>query len=630
MQYYTSAQMAEKWGITKRRVNSLCQNGEIKGAYKDGYRWMIPEDAKKLSGNFCGTGRQKAGSGKKPLPIGITDYRMAVSEYYYVDKTLLIKDILDYRPLVSLFTRPRRFGKTMNMDMLRVFFEKSEEDTSVYFKNTNIWKAGVRYRKEQGQYPVIFFTFKDVKYNTWEETRINLYSVIQAEYRRHLYLLNSEKLVDIDKQYINKVIQGDLEPALWAGTLERLSMYLELHHGVAPVVLIDEYDTPIQQGHMKGFYDDIIIFMRNFLSGGLKDNRHVSMAFLTGILRVAKESIFSGLNNLNINSVLDNRYSEYFGFTESEVMQLLTAYGHPSKLSDVKEWYDGYRFGKTEIYNPWSVLNYVDSDFFPRTFWQSTGSNEIVGEIIGEATDEVSSSLHDLLTGNSVEAYIDTSVVYPEVKRNPSGVYSFLLMAGYLTIKKEQALHDGNSICEVCIPNKEITILYEKEILSKLESVISASTAISMQQTLLTGNVGEFQKQLQSFLVSTISYHDTSAEGFYHGLLLGMSAVMNQYYDVTSNRESGKGRFDIQLRPKKKMYPAFLIEVKAASEKYIKGKDMDTSLDILANQALRQIEDKNYSFDLEHGGFPKIVEIGIAFYKKNCKAVSRENNLGTE
>lgn len=625
MQYYTSAQMAEKWGITKRRVNSLCQTGEIKGAYKDGYRWMIPESAMKP-----GSEMQKVGSGKKPLPIGITDYRMAVSEYYYVDKTLLIKDILDYRPLVSLFTRPRRFGKTLNMDMLRVFFENREEDTSIYFKNTNIWKAGERYRKEQGQYPVIFFTFKDVKYLTWEETRINLYSVIQAEYRRHLYLLNSDKLADIDKQYIDKVIQGVLEPALWAGTLERLSMYLELHYGVAPIVLIDEYDTPIQQGHMKGFYDDIIVFMRNFLSGGLKDNRHVSMAFLTGILRVAKESIFSGLNNLNTNSVLDNRYSEYFGFTEAEVKQLLTAYGQPSRLSDVKEWYDGYRFGKTEIYNPWSVLNYIDADFFPKTFWQSTGSNDIVGEIIGEATEEISLSLQSLLTGNSVEAYIDTSVVYPEVKRNPSSVYSFLLMAGYLTVKKEQALHDGNSICEVCIPNKEITILYEKEILSKLESVISTSTAISMQQALLTGNVMEFQKQLQNFLVSTMSYHDASAEGFYHGLLLGMSAVMNQYYDVTSNRESGDGRYDIQLRPKKKTYPAFLIEVKAATEKNINEKDTDAVLEILANQALQQIEGKNYCFDLKSGGFYKIVKIGIAFYKKTCKAVSKESNTETE
>ena len=226
---------------------------------------------------------------------------------------------------------------------------------------------------------------------------------------------------------------------------------------------------------MKGFYEDVISFMRNFLSGGLKDNRHMSMAFLTGILRVAKESIFSGLNNLNVNSVLENRYSEYFGFTEKEVAQILIDFGHADKLPEVKEWYNGYRFGKSEIYNPWSVLNYVDAEFFPKTFWQSTGSNEIIGEIVKEASDDVLRDLRRLLAGEKIEVYVDTSVVYPEIKRNDSGIYSFLLMAGYLTVQSESQLYDGNSICEVCIPNREITILFEKEILAKMDPILTES-----------------------------------------------------------------------------------------------------------------------------------------------------------
>ena len=375
---------------------------------------------------------------------------MAVSGYYYVDKTLLIKELLDYHPLVSLFTRPRRFGKTLNMDMIRVFFEKTEEDTSKFFRGTQIWKAGEKYRREQGRYPVIFLTFKDVKYNSWNETRINLCAAIQAEYRRHIYLLESDKIEEIDRRNFAKVLDGTLDAALWAGTLDRLSLLLELHHGIAPMILIDEYDIPIQQGYMKGYYEDVITFMRNFLSGGLKDNRHMSMAFMTGILRVAKESIFSELNNLSVNSVLEKRYSDYFGFTENDMMQLLKDYGGQEKLSEIKSWYDGYQFGDSHIYNPWSVLNYVDSEFFPRTFWQSTGSNEIIGDIVKGASEDVLDDLQSLLHGEAVEAYVDTSVVYPEIRKNASGIYSFLLMAGYLTVRSESRLHDGNSICRLC------------------------------------------------------------------------------------------------------------------------------------------------------------------------------------
>lgn len=624
MKYLTSMQMAEKWGLTKRRVNSLCQSGSIAGAYKEGYRWMIPEDAAKPGGKSGKRETEKVGNGKRPLPIGISDYRMAVSGYYYVDKTLLIKELLDYHPLVSLFTRPRRFGKTLNMDMLRVFFEKTEEDTSKYFRGARIWKAGNKYRREQGCYPVIFLTFKDVKYNSWDETRINLCAVIQAEYRRHIYLLASDKIEEIDRQYFGKVLDGTLDVALWAGTLEKLSLLLELHHGTAPMILIDEYDIPIQQGYMQGFYEEVITFMRNFLSGGLKDNRHMSMAFMTGILRVAKESIFSGLNNLSIDSVLEKRYSDYFGFTESDVKQILSDYGKPEKLTEIKEWYDGYRFGDSHIYNPWSVLNYVDSDFFPKTFWQSTGSNEIIGEIVKEASGDVLDDLQSLLHGDSVEAYVDTSVVYPEIRKNASGIYSFLLMAGYVTIRSERLLHDGNSICSLCIPNREIKILYEKEILTKLDSVLPSSAAVMMQQDLIREDIDGFQKELQKFIMSAVSFYDASAESFYHGLLLGISAVMNQYYDLASNREAGEGRYDIQLKPKNKRLPGFLIEIKSLAAKQAGQEDMDAVLEKLAQRGLQQIEQKHYFVELQQERCDRIICLGVAFCGKQCRIASHK------
>ena len=631
MNYLTSLQAAEKWSLTKRRVNSLCKEGLIPGAVKEGYRWMIPEDAEyEKRGN---TGKwemrnEKTGNQftRKALPIGVSDFCNAVTNYYYVDKTLLIKDLLDYRPLVSLFTRPRRFGKSLNMDMLRVFFELGEEDTSVYFKDTLIWKAGARYRKEQGKYPVIYLTFKDIKFNTWKDTFLNLKLIIQAEYRRHLYLAESQILSEVDIDFFEKVINGTLEDALFPATLAKLSYFLKLHHGEAPMILIDEYDTPIQQGYMHGYYAEVISFMRNFLSGGLKDNHNLTMAFLTGILRVAKESIFSGLNNLNVNSILEERYSEYFGFTLDEVEKLLHSYGQDEKLPEVMEWYDGYRFGGKEIFNPWSVLNYVDADCFPKAFWQATGSNEIIGEIIQDATPEIMDEMRKLMNGQQVEAYIDTAVVYPEIHDNPASIFSFLLMAGYLTVQTEQKLHDGNSFCWVCIPNREIALAYEKEILAKLKQIVPMSASIAIQRALFSGDSQKLEKELQKFLVNTVSSHDVAAEGFYHGLILGMSAVFNDYYEVTSNREEGLGRYDIQLKPYNLYNPGYVIELKALRQMGIKEEEVGEKLQDLAEDALNQIETKEYCTGLRRHGCQKIVKLGIAFYRKNCKAVVEYEN----
>ena len=637
MGYMTSREVAIKYGITKRTVNALCKNGAISGAYYDGFRWMIPDDyvySRRKNPRKEKDIKKSRILKKKALPIGVSDYRKAVTNYYYVDKTLLIRDLIDYKPLVSLFTRPRRFGKSLNMDMLKVFFELSDEDTSLYFEGTRVWEAGEEYRKEQGKYPVIYLTFKDVKYNNWKDTFANIKEVVRTEYRRHLYLIESHSMSDDDVKYYRAVIDGTLEDALFSTTLARLSHFLNAHHSNAPMILIDEYDTPIQQGYMHGYYEDVTAFMRNFLSGGLKDNNDMTMAFLTGVLRVAKESIFSGLNNLNVNSVLESRYSEYFGFTYDEVKEMLEFYGYDDKFNEALKWYNGYNFGENRIFNPWSIVNYVDSGCIPRAFWQATGNNEIIGEIIQNASTDIIDSMRELLNGKTVEVYIDTAVVYPEVQKNPGSIFSFLLMAGYLTVKSTKPLFDGKSYCQVCIPNREIYVAYEKEILAKLDTIIPMSFSISVQQALLSGDSTKLEQELQNFMINTVSNCDVAQESFYHGLILGMSATFCNYYELSSNRESGYGRYDIMLKPLDCNNPGIIIELKAVRQTNSVTADKNSVLNQLqsmADEAIRQIDSKEYYTSLKTYGCKSIIKYGIAFSGKLCRAnVERWNNTNLQ
>lgn len=556
-----------------------------------------------------------------PLPIGVADYRLASTEYYYIDKTLMIKEFLDERPMVSLFTRPRRFGKTLNMDMLRTFFEKTAEDTSVYFRDKAIWQCGERYRSYQGKYPVIFLTFKDVKFTTWQETFQSIRELIAKEAYRHIELKDSDRCDAFDKKAFLRLQQGNADETELANALADLSLALHKHYGIAPIIIIDEYDIPIQQGYMQGFYDKVILFMRNLFSGGLKDNKHLSYGFLTGILRVAKESIFSGLNNLVINSVLDNKYSEYFGFTASEVQQMAEYYGVADKYAELCAWYDGYRFGRTEIFNPWSVINYFNNGCEPRAFWQTTGSNDIIGEIIGVADAEIYERLTSLVNGKSFVTYIDTSVIYPQIKSNPSSIYSFLLVAGYLKVLKTVPAFSGDFMCEVALPNKEIAYVYNKEILQKLDKLIPMAAAISMQEALYSADSQKLKAVMQSLLANSVSSFDTAGENFYHGFMLGLCALLSNAY-VTSNREAGDGRYDIQLMPKNAVLPGILIELKA--EKHADAEQLKK----LAAVALKQINDKNYAADMQIHGVKTIYKYGVAFSGKKVEIeVEEEINV---
>lgn len=606
---------AKLWGLTERRVTELCKSGKIIGAKKEGRTWVIPSQTSKPADKRIKSGCYKnTPKTKLPLPIGIADYRSASTEYYYVDKTLMLKDLIDEKASISLFTRPRRFGKTLNMDMIKTFFEKSKEDTSVYFKNKKIWSYGKKYQNYQGKYPVIFLSFKDIKYATWLDTFLSIKELFSKEAYRHIELETSEKCNKYEKETFSKLLSKDLTEIELANILLDLTRMLYNHYSVKPIIIIDEYDIPIQQGYINNFYDKVISFMRNLFSAGFKDNSYLTFGIMTGILRVSKESIFSGLNNLTINSVLDNKYSSYFGFTHDEVKEMLNYYDASLKYDEICTWYDGYKFGNTEIFNPWSVVNYLNNQCEARMFWGFTSSNDIIGEILNEANKDIYNKLTSLINGTHLTTSIDTGVIYPQIKTNPSTIFSFLLVTGYLKPIRITPSFDGNFMCEVSLPNKEITYIYKKEILNKLEYIFKENLTTPIQEALFSKDNVKLKCELENLLLSSASYFDTLNENFYHGLMLGICALFNDTY-VTSNKESGEGRYDIELKPFSKDLPAILIELKHEKT------STTEKLKRLAKDAYDQIIIKKYDTNLLNEGYKTIYKYGIAFSGKLVEAV---------
>ncbi len=613
----TCKEKAIEWNISTRAVNVMCQSGKIEGVKKEKGVWMIPNNAEKPIDGRTVNGKQSI-TKLKPLPIGISDYIRAQEEYYYVDKTLLIKDFLDKKPLVSLFTRPRRFGKTLNMDMLRVFFEISNEDTSKYFINKQIWKCGKEYQAHQGKYPVIFLTFKDVKFDSWTATLDKIKGLLQEEYARHIEVLDSNKISQYEKDYFLKILNGNANEVDISSALERLSKILAIHYKKNPIIIIDEYDTPIQEGYIKEFYDEIISFMRNFFSGAFKDNKYLSYGFLTGVFCISQESIFSGMNNISVHSLFDEEYESYFGFTEDEVKNMLSYYGKLDKETELKNWYDGYLFGKKEIYNPWSVINYISRDCIPQAYWANSGSNEILHEVMQTLNDDSVQRLNALLQGDKVVARIDQDVIYRSIKENSQYIYSLLIVAGYLKPVTKYIQEDGNYLCEVKIPNKEIEAVYRSEVLSSLVSsgVIKRTTMDTIVESLFSNSYERLQLALSEYLNNSISFFDKSSESFYHGLMLGLLALMDNQYIIKSNREAGDGRYDISLLPRQNKYPAIIIELK-----YQKNITED-KLNALAHQALSQINLLRYDSEFKNYGFEKVLKYAIAFSGKKVNVVS--------
>ena len=568
--------IAQLWGITPRRVNQLCTAGFINGAYKEGRYWLIPSDTTKPE--ILRNKQNPPLSGRLlPCPVGITSYKEVSKECYYVDKTLLIKDIIDDHSKVYLFTRPRRFGKTLTMDMIRTYFEKTSTDTSIYFSDKKIWDCGDAYKQLQGTYPVIFLSFKDAHQTNWADMYRSLCFTLKEEFLRHIELLSSKAINEYDKKYIHNLINDVADSTDYQFALGKLSSLLATHYNQKVIIIIDEYDTPIQQGHLYHYYNEVVGFMRNLFSSALKDNENLEFGILTGILRIAKESLFSGLNNLVVNTILDDKYSEYFGFTVNDISNMAAYYGMAEKLSEIKEWYDGYLFGNTEIYNPWSVINYFNNNCKPKAFWSRTSGNEIIGELIRSSDKEVYESLSLLLQGKEVQSIINTDIIYPEVNADSDTIYSFLLVAGSLLRDFELALR--------------------------------------------TGDTTLFTDTLQKYLLQSASTFDTTNENFYHGTVFGMLAILSDRYYISSNRESGEGRFDIQLEPKDKSQLGYIIEFKA-------GKNLsDTELADSASSAIQQIQSKKYSTDMEYHGIKKIGLFGIAFSGKRVAAKYAEIQL---
>ena len=555
-------------------------------------------------------------SRKLPLPVGTTNYKKICEDSYYVDKTLLIKEILDEKVNVALFTRPRRFGKTLNMDMLRTFFEKTAEDTGRYFQDKKIWQQGEKYTSHQGQYPVIFLSLKDIKARKWQYAFDALKYIISVEYMRHSELKRSSELEEADIELYNRIVKHQASYMEYVFSLQALSRMLHQHHKQAPVIIIDEYDTPIQEGFVNGYYDDAVEFIRSFFSAALKDNPHARQIVMTGILRIAKESIFSGLNNIRVFSVLDKKFSEFFGFTTSEVQQMAAYYEQTDKLPELKARYDGYKFGDTEIFNPWSVINYFSNNCQAMPYWVQTSANTIIQEILKTYNDDTYRNLHALLGKTEVQSIVRTNIIYPKLKEPQTNILGFLLMTGYLKSTSTELDARGDYICRLSIPNKEIKTIYYNEILSLLTEDIGENTVMNLANALYDKDAAKIKEALNKFMLKTISYYDNLKENYYHGLMLGLLAIGESNYDIRSNRESGLGRYDIQLIPKKSALPGIIIEVKAAD------KDAGVELSKLAQTALKQIDEKKYDTELCAQGVNDIIKYGVAFKGKNVEIVT--------
>jgi len=546
---------------------------------------------------------------KKKLPIGISDFKKLIEgDYYYIDKSLLIKELLDSGTAATLIPRPRRFGKTLNLSMIRYFFEKTEESNVHLFKDLAIAKYS-QCMEHQGRYPVIFLTFKDVKVDTWEKCWNAIKKNISAEFKRHDYLLLGNIFKSNEKHLFQKICDGSAQLIDYSFALLNLSEYLARFYKQSPIILIDEYDAPIHAGYLNNYYKDVIEFLRNFLSGGLKDNSNLAFGMLTGILRVSKENIFSGLNNLEICSLIHDSYADKFGLIEAEVKTIVSMYQPNTNIDDVRAWYDGYNIGKVKIYNPWSIINFAKMG---RTipYWINTSDNAIVKSIISGSSARDKERIESLMNGIKITININENIVFQELSNRPETLWNFLLFTGYLTFENLRQ-EDLFEYADLCIPNNEVKSLYKSIILDWFSTTIGMDLYQLMLMQLTSGNTDDFKENFYNIVEQSLSTFDVGGkepEKFYHALVLGMLASLNVTHAIKSNRESGFGRYDVMLIPHDKNKLGIIIEFK----KVKKGETLKSS----AQNALKQIEDKKYATELEAFGIKQIVKLAIVFKGK--------------
>ena len=553
---------------------------------------------------------------KRPMPVGIEDFKKLVTgNYYFIDKTRFIKELIDTQGEVTLITRPRRFGKTLSLSMLQYFFtnENAEENRKL-FSGLDIERAGDRYMQEQGSRPVVFLTLKEVRARKHDVMMDLLARTIQELCGRYQYLLSDSRLPEKDKDALHSLLSLQGKEADLRLSLGLLMRCLEAVHGKKPVLLLDEYDAPILSAWENGYYRECIDFMRGFLGSALKTNPALGFAVLTGITRISKESIFSGLNNLDVCGVLTELYNDAMGFTQEEAAKFMADCDQEDKLPELAKWYDGYRFGQAEIYNPWSVINFVQHGCKFQRYWINVSGNSILQVLLKNVDEARYEELQSLLRFR--EAYVDTmmdeGIIYPDIETDDNALYMMLLTTGYLKAIETWQDRRGRWWCRLQIPNREVLLAYEDEVLAKVAGPSNRVPLFAMLNAMTAGKASVFQKHLSKILRDMVSYHDTAQpESFYHGLMLGLTVLMEGEYRVESNRESGYGRFDLAFFPLHPGTPGVILELKAAGS--------EAELEEKAREALQQIAEKEYCAELSRQGVKDIWRYDIAFHgKKVC------------
>ena len=570
---------------------------------------------------------------KTPIAIGM-DLFQNFGNSYYVDKTLLVRDIIDIAIPVILFTRPRRFGKTLNMSMLQAFFEKPADgkDTSHYFKNLKIWQCGEKYTSEQGKRPVIMLSFKDMKMPSFELAYEKFMGKISNEYCRHSELGQSKNLSERELGIYNRLAAGTANNAELENSILYLCQLLEKHHGIKPLLLIDEYDVPLQESWYaeNRYYGRMVAFIKNMLSAALKTNPSLYKGILTGVTRVSKESIFSGLNNIIVNTVFDEDFSEYFGFTQEEVNEMFRFYGIEDKLQEAKNWYDGYIFGKQNIYNPWSVLCYINNKCKAEPYWINVSSNDLAKDAIKRLDDNDRKSIVSLMSGETVRTSASTDFVYTELGDKTEHAYGLLVQTGYL--KASNAKKDISSYrCTMEIPNRELYSVFSSEIIDRIIRKSAYRPAKEISGAIMDGEAADLEQYLSEFLLEMCSYLNLTEEKDYQHLIIGLCGTMRNGYAIHSEREAGHGRADIIFTPRldyeeHDKLPGIIMELK-----YIKAEEtekdspekIETMLQDEAEKALKQIETKKYVSELQKSGADRITKYGIAFSGKYVKIIRR-------
>jgi hypothetical protein len=547
---------------------------------------------------------------KRQFIIGESDFRNFIGEgYYFIDKSLLVKDIINDNSRVLLLPRPRRFGKTLNLSMLRYFFEKTGEDRSFLFNGLAIKKEKELFHRHQGQYPVIYLTFKDMVFASFEAMAREIKSIVAYEFSRFEFLLNSMENKK-ERDYFKAVLAEAQPIEFYQKSLKVLSEVLERHYRQKVMILIDEYDTPIHTAYTYGFYDEMIVFMRNFMSAAFKDNNALFKGVITGILRVSKESIFSGLNNLGVYTVLNRRFSDKFGITETELEKVCVDFECKEDLPGIRDWYNGYRFGDTIIYNPWSITYYISNreDGF-RPYWVNTSSNELLYELIVNSPMSVKNDIEKLLKKEPVRKKLNEEVVLRDVKRDYENVFSFLFFSGYLTWSDVSHINDENYY-DLKIPNKEVALTFRNIIQKWFNSGVDNRELEVMLRALTEGDIRLFEKLFSKFVVETLSYFDINKkneESVYQAFTLGLLANLSHSHEINSNKESGYGRYDISIIPKDKSKPGIIMELKSIDPFENETKE------VALEKAVSQIVQRKYKTELEKRGITNIIQMGVVF-----------------